>query len=67
MAFPDGDNRELSIAANGEGSLRFATPLSEPVDDIEHGQQRATEHPEAYLKHATNTELPSLKWKKSRS
>jgi hypothetical protein len=39
---------------------------SETVDDIEQGKERAAEFARAYLKHATNSELPSLTWKKSR-
>jgi len=40
---------------------------SEPVDDIEQGKERATDYAAAYLKRATNSELPRLNWKKSRS
>jgi hypothetical protein len=40
---------------------------SEPVDDIEHGKERAAEYARAYLKHGANLELPPLEWKKSRS
>jgi hypothetical protein len=40
---------------------------SEAVEDIEQGKERAAEYARAYLKHAANSELPSLKWKKSRS
>jgi hypothetical protein len=40
---------------------------SEPVDDIEHGKDRAAAHARAYLRDAGNLELPSLDWKKSRS
>jgi uncharacterized Fe-S cluster protein YjdI len=39
---------------------------SETVDDIEQGKERAAEFARAYLKHANNSELPSLTWKKSR-
>jgi hypothetical protein len=39
---------------------------SEPVEDIEQGKQRAAEYAMAYLK-ASNAELPTLNWKKSRS
>jgi len=40
---------------------------SEPVDDIEAGKERAAEHARAYLKQATNAELPPLEWKKARA
>jgi uncharacterized Fe-S cluster protein YjdI len=40
---------------------------SEPVEDIEQGKERATEYARAYLKHAANSGLPPLEWKKSRS
>ena len=40
---------------------------SEPVDDIEHGKDRAAAHARAYLHSAGNLELPPLEWKKSRS
>jgi hypothetical protein len=40
---------------------------SEPVDDIEHGKDRAAEHARVYLRTTANLELPSLTWKKSRS
>lgn len=40
---------------------------SEPVDDIEHGKERAAEHAKAYLRRAANAELPPLEWKKARS
>jgi hypothetical protein len=40
---------------------------SEPVDDIEQGKERAAEHARTYLKHASNSEVPPLTWKNSRS
>jgi hypothetical protein len=40
---------------------------SEPVDDIEHGKERAAGHAGAYLKLAANLDLPPLTWKDSRS
>jgi hypothetical protein len=40
---------------------------SEPVEDIEQGKERAAEYAKAYLKDAANSELPLLKWEKSRS
>jgi hypothetical protein len=40
---------------------------SEPVDNIEQGKERAAVYAKAYLKQTANTQLPSLKWKKSRS
>jgi len=45
---------------------RWIAP-SEPVDDIEQGKERAAAYARAYLRHTANTQLPSLKWKKSRS
>jgi hypothetical protein len=40
---------------------------SESVEDIEQGKDKAAEHARVYLRKAGNLELPSLKWKKSRS
>jgi hypothetical protein len=40
---------------------------SEPLDDIEQGKERAAEHARAYLKVATNSDLPPLTWKESRT
>ena len=40
---------------------------SEPVEDIEQGKQRAAEYAMVYLRDASNAELPTLKWKESRS
>ena len=40
---------------------------SEPVDDLEHGKQRAAAHAQQYLKRMGNFELPPLRWKESRS
>jgi hypothetical protein len=40
---------------------------SEPVDDIEHGKDRAATHAREYLRNAGHLELPALEWKKSRS
>ena len=40
---------------------------SEPVENIEQGKERAVQHAKAYLRHAANSELPPLEWKKSRS
>jgi len=40
---------------------------SEPVDDIEQGKEKAAEYASAYLKQSVNSELPTLKWKESRS
>lgn len=40
---------------------------SEAVDDIEEGKDRAAAHALAYLHRVTNSELPPLNWKKSRS
>ena len=40
---------------------------SERVDDIEQGKERAEVYAKAYLRHTTNADLPTLKWKKSRS
>jgi hypothetical protein len=38
---------------------------SEPVDDIEQGKERAAEYAGAYLRAATNAELPPLEWKEA--
>jgi hypothetical protein len=40
---------------------------SEPVDDILQGKVKTEAYAKAYLKNATNSELPSLEWKSSRS
>ncbi len=40
---------------------------SESVDDIEQGKEKAAEYAKLYLKQTSNLELPSLKWKRSRS
>jgi hypothetical protein len=40
---------------------------SEPVDDLEHGKERAATHAQEYLKRVANLELPPLHWKESRS
>jgi hypothetical protein len=40
---------------------------SEPVEDIEQGKERAAVYAAAYLKHVSNSELPALNWKESRS
>lgn len=40
---------------------------SEPVEDIEQGKERASEHASAYLKDVANSKLPPLNWKDSRS
>jgi hypothetical protein len=40
---------------------------SEPVDDIEHGKDRAAAHARTYLQNAGHLDLPPLEWKKSRS
>jgi hypothetical protein len=40
---------------------------SEPVEDIEHGKERAAQRARAYLKRAAQSELPPLTWKESRS
>jgi hypothetical protein len=37
------------------------------VDDIEQGKERAAAYARAYLRHTANADLPTLKWKKSRS
>jgi len=41
--------------------------LSEPVDDIEQGKEKAAEYAKTYLRKAASAELPRLTWKKSRS
>ncbi len=40
---------------------------SESVDDVEQGKQRAEDYARAYLKRVASLELPSLRWKESRS
>ena len=40
---------------------------SESVDDVEQGKDRAADYASAYLKRVLNLELPSLRWKESRS
>jgi hypothetical protein len=40
---------------------------SEPVDDVEQGKERAAGYARAYLKRVVSLELPSLRWKESRS
>jgi len=40
---------------------------SEPVEDIEQGEEIAAAHAKVYLKHAADLELPPLKGKASRS
>ena len=41
--------------------------ITEAVDDIEQGKDRAAAHTRAYLQKAGNLELPPLEWRKSRS
>ncbi len=40
---------------------------SEAVDDIESGKERAADLARNFLKKTTNSELPPIKWKESRS
>lgn len=40
---------------------------SEVVDDIEQGKDRAAAHAQCYLRQTADLELPSLKWRQSRS
>src|SRR5215831_13861052 len=40
---------------------------SEPVDDIDHGKQKAEAYAQAYLTRVANLTLPPLEWKKSRT
>jgi hypothetical protein len=40
---------------------------SESVDDVEQGKQRAVDYARAYLMRVVGLELPSLRWKESRS
>jgi hypothetical protein len=41
--------------------------ISELVDDIEQGKEKAAAYAEAHLKKIANLELPTLVWKRSRS
>ena len=40
---------------------------SEAVEDIEHGKDKAIECARMYLRHVSDSELPPLEWKTSRS
>ena len=40
---------------------------SETVEDLEQGKERAEVHAREYLKRVANVELPTLRWKASRS
>jgi hypothetical protein len=62
------DHSALGVQASvyNVGAKNWIAP-SESVDDIEQGKERAEAYAKAYLKKATNIELPRLKWKKSRS
>jgi hypothetical protein len=56
----------VSASVYNVNARRWIAP-SEPVDDIDHGKQRAAAYAEVYLKHTTHSPLPPLKWKKSYS
>jgi hypothetical protein len=40
---------------------------SEAVEDIDQGKDKTTEYARIYLRHVTDSELPPLEWKTSRS
>jgi hypothetical protein len=70
-----GEHLRLFSEHNGHGVLvsvynvnarHWIAPF-EPVDNIEHGKAKAAAYAEAYLKHATKSALPMLKWIKSPS
>ena len=56
----------LGRAVYNVNTKRWIAP-SEAVEDIELGKERAAEYARAYLKHVTNSDLPPLEWKTSRS
>jgi hypothetical protein len=64
--FSEQNAQGVQVSVYNVNSTSWIVP-SEAVDDIEQGKQRAEAYAQAYLKHAANTELPPLNWKKSRS
>jgi hypothetical protein len=64
--FSERNAQGVQVSVYNVQAKQWVAP-SEPVDDIEQGKERAAAYAKAYLKRTANTELPSLKWKKSRS
>ena len=70
-----GEHLRLFSEHNGHGVLvsvynvnaRYWIAPFEPVDDIEHGKEKAAAYAETYLKQAANSALPLLNWIKSPS
>jgi hypothetical protein len=64
--FSEDNAQGVQASVYNVNTKRWVAP-SEPVDDIEQGKETAAKHARAYLKQAANSELPPLKWEKSRS
>jgi len=64
--FSERSDQGVQVSVYNARTKQWIAP-SEAVDDIEQGKERAEAYARAYLKHAANSELPPLKWKKARS
>jgi hypothetical protein len=64
--FSEHNAQGVQASVYNVNTKRWIAP-SEAVEDIEQGKERAAEYARAYLKHVTNTDLPPLEWKTSRS
>ena len=71
----DGEHLHLFSEHNAQGvqasvynvvAKNWVAP-SEPVDDIEHGKDRAAAYARVYLHGAGHLKMPLLEWKQSRS
>lgn len=63
--FSEDNPQGVQASVYDVNSKKWIAP-SEPVENIEHGKEKATEYAEAHLRRA-NLELPPLIWKKARS
>lgn len=64
--FSEHNAQGVQVSVYNVKAKRWIAP-SETVENIEQGKDRAVEYARAYLKHATNLDLPPLHWKKSYS
>ena len=64
--FSEHNGHGIVVSVYNVNARHWIAPF-EPVENIEHGKEKAAAYAEVYLTHATKSALPPLKWIKSPS
>jgi len=64
--FSEHNGHAVLVSVYNVNARHWIAPF-EPVDNIEHGKEKAAAYAEAFLQQANNSALPLLKWIRSPS